>query len=116
MNIQKLKKYIHNILPTRQKRQLEDILVYKKHIIQLRNNALDGFCSRIKYLKNTTNQMKEYIIELHAYYYKMDKNQFMIVAKDVYSKHDYDKTFILSNILNVEKTQIKTKEKKIKLN
>ena len=89
--INELTKYITNILPTREKRQLEDILVYKNHIIQLRENAINGICSKIKYIKQTTSQLKQYYIELHAYYYKLDKKQFMVVAKDIYDKKNIDK-------------------------
>lgn len=115
-NIEDLKKYIINKLPIRQKRQLEDLLVYKKNIILLRNNFNDGFCSKITYIKKTTKQVKEYQIQLHTYYFNRQKKQVVIIAKDTKQNRNFTKTFILDNVLKVEKSYKKIETKNLKIN
>lgn len=114
--IDELRQYITNKLPIREKRQLEDLLVYKKHIILLRNNFNDGYCSNITYIKKTTQQVKQYQIQLHTYYYNRQKKQVVIIAKDVNSNKNYNKTFILDNILKVEKSSKRVQTDNLKIN
>lgn len=114
--IQFLQKYITNKLPIREKRELEDLLVYKNNIIKLRNNFDSNCCSNITYIKKTTQQVKQYLIQLHTYYYNRQKKQVVIIAKDVNSNKNFTKTFILDNILNVEKSNRKVQTKNLKIN
>lgn len=115
-DIQYLNKYITNKLPIREKRQLEDLLVYKKNIILLRNNFNDDCCSKITYIKKTTQQVKQYQIQLHTYYYNRQKKQVIVIAKDIHSNKSFTKTFILDNILKVEKSNIKVETNNLKIN
>lgn len=101
-----------NKLPMRQYRQLEDLLVYKKSILQLRNNFYNGFCSIITYVKKSNNQVKKYQLQLQTYYYNREKKQFIVIAKDINSNNEFAKTFILDNILNVQRS-VRTYDNKL---
>lgn len=114
--IQFLSEYTANKLPIRENRQLEDLLVYKKNIVLLRNNFNDGFCSLITYVKKKTKQVKQYQIQLHTYYYNRQKNEFVIIAKDVNSNNSFTKTYLLNNVLSVEKSNRKVETKNLKIN
>lgn len=110
-----LEQFINNNdkLPMRQKRSLEDLLLYKKHIINLRNNIQGGFYSNITYIKKTTQQVKQYQIELYAYYFDRNKKQFILLAKN---GNDIMKTFMLKNVLDVKVGRIKNTKTLYKLN
>lgn len=100
-------------LPTREKRSLEDLLLYKQHIICLRNNTENGFYSLITYIKKSTQQVKQYQIDLYAYYFNRYSNQFVLLAKN---NMEQTKTFLLKNILKVQQGREKNKKTLYKLN
>ena len=102
------------IYPIKQKRQLQDLMIYKKNIVDIRNSVLNKKSCRISYIKKTTKQLKSYDINVKSYYVKRDTKQILVFAVDL---SDYrQKTFLLKNILSVIELNKQNTEKQIKIN
>ena len=102
------------IYPHREKRQIQDLLVYKKNIIALRNSVTSKKSCSISYIKKTTNELKDYLINVKSYYIKRDTKKILVVAVDLNDLRQ--KTFLLDNIVNVKITQNINDLQHIKIN
>lgn len=91
------------VYPQREKRQIQDLLVYKKNIIALRNSVTSKKSCSISYIKKSNRELKDYLINVKAYYIKRDTKKVLLVAIDLNDLKQ--KTFLLDNIVSVEIVQ-----------
>lgn len=102
------------IYPKRQKRSIDDLMIYKRNITDIRNSVLNKKICRISYIKKTTKQIKQYFIDVKSYYINRDTKQCLIFAID---RNDLrQKTFLLCNVLSVQRTDMKSEVKQFKIN